>query len=200
MPKIVDHVNRRGEICGAAMRILARGGPSALTLRSLAKELNGSITLVTHFFSNRDDLFEAITDDLLLAYDHDHSWERVGDPSGSLRGLIEWLVPMEQDDDEREASRVALISMRDQSKGIDHFYVAMEERVRGMLAHAVNEVVPSELVPTATDYLRAAINGLVLSIVEHPKYWTLERRESVIDVLHFSVLHLAPATDVNIGR
>jgi AcrR family transcriptional regulator len=193
LPKIVNRGDRRAEVCGAAMRILARGGPRALSLRSLAAELNGSITLVTHFFTNRDDLFEAITDDLLNTYDDDSDWRVPDDPVASLRGLISWLVPANEEDAGREASRLALISMREQSPSIDRFYVVNEQRVRGLLADALSDVAPAQFVETGVDTLRSAVNGLMLSIVEHPDHWTTERRQTVIDVIHSGVLAAARA-------
>ena len=71
MPRYVDPLTRRMEITSAAMRILARGGPQALTLKSLAEEMGGSITLVTHFISNRAELFTAVVDDLTESYDEE---------------------------------------------------------------------------------------------------------------------------------
>ncbi len=190
MPKIVDRDQRREEICGAAMRVLARGGPSALTLRSLARELNGSITLITHFFADRADLFDAVVEDLLADYTPP-AQDDATDPMEQLRALVEWFLPATPDEAEREASRIALISARDQSKSIDHFYVAMEERARQLFSTALTPVVAREVLPQAVDTLRATVNGLVLSITEHPRHWTPERRHAVIDVVMLGIEALA---------
>lgn len=180
VPKVVDREGRREEVCGAAMRVIARGGPSALTLRSLAEELNGSITLVTHFFANRADLFEAITDDLLSSWDSSEDWQTSDDPTENLFQLLEWMVPLTKQEREREASRIALVSSRTQSPSIDHFYVAMERKNREVLAEAVRPLVPESAIEDAVDALRASTNGLVLSIVEHPKHWTKKRRKQFL--------------------
>lgn len=190
LPKIVDRDDRREEVCGAAMRILARGGSSALTLRSLAEELNGSITLVTHFFSNRADLFEAITDDLLSSWDASVDWKTSDDPLVNLRQLVSWLVPETPEEVQREASRVALISARNQAPSIDNFYIAMEAKSRSILTEAVVPLVPERSVSSAVDALRASVNGLVLSVVEHPKHWTNERREKYVEFILAGFNHM----------
>lgn len=191
MPKIVDRKQRREEICGAAMRVLARGGPSALTLRSLAEELNGSITLITHFFADRADLFDAVVEDLLTEETPAIRHTDGGDPMDGLRALVEWYIPMTPEEEEREASRIALISAREQSRSIDHFYVAMEERARQLFSAALDPIVDRDTLPQAVDTLRASVNGLVLSITEHPRYWTPERRRGVIDVAMLGIESLA---------
>lgn len=191
MPKIVNREDRREEVCGAAMRILARGGQSALTLRSLAEELNGSITLVTHFFANRADLFDAITDDLLSSWDTDLDWRIDSDPMANLRNLLSWMVPETPEEEDREASRIALVSAREQSESIDHFYVAMETKIREVLTEAVTPLVAEAEIPAAVDALRAATNGLVLSIVEHPELWSSTRRTQYLDFVATGMQHFA---------
>ena len=52
----------RREVARAAIQLLARRGPRGLTLRALAEEMGGSITLVTHFFPNRRALLDAVLD------------------------------------------------------------------------------------------------------------------------------------------
>ncbi len=94
MPRHVDPAQRRREITVAAVRILARSGPRSLTLKSLAEELGGSITLVTHFFSNREDLFSAVVQELTEGYDHELAEMEAGaSPVERLRILLQWMVP-----------------------------------------------------------------------------------------------------------
>ncbi len=191
MPKIVSREERREEVCAAAMRILARGGPSALTLRSLATELGGSITLVTYFFSNRADLFEAIVDDVLRGYTDDSGVPRTDDPAVDLINLLRWYSPQSTADDEREAGRISLIGMRSESASIDHFFSAVERTFREIFTAAVARIVPAGDVDRHVDFLRVGLNGLVLAVVEHPKYWSTQRREDVLRSLAESVIGAA---------
>ncbi|GAB3616600.1 hypothetical protein GCM10027416_11570 [Okibacterium endophyticum] len=180
MARKVDPLERRLEVTSAAMRIIARGGLGALTLRSLAEELNGSITLVTHFFAKRSDLFEAIVDDLIASYDAEMiELEQCSDEYARLETLLKWLLPLDEEELEREATRIALNSMREESS-IDHFYVAMEKRTRQLMSVYLEPLLPAAEVPAAVDVLRATVNGLVLSAVEHPQLWPSERQLSVL--------------------
>lgn len=191
MPKVVDREARREEVCGAAMRILARSGPASLTLKSLAAELGGSITLVTYFFRSRDDLFEVIVDDLLSSYDEASELAITDDPYDDLHRLLVWMVPFNPTEDEREASRVALVSMRDSSPSINHFFVAMEDRLREVIARRLAPILDESVRPIGIDAVRSGVNGLVLSIVEHPARWPASTRLAVVDVIIAGVRSLA---------
>lgn len=185
MPRQIDPIERRRQITSAAINILATGGASALTLKSLAEELGGSITLVTHFFASREDIFTAVVDDLAESYDSElQTLEAGADAPGRLKILLEWMVPLSPQDVDQESGRIALISQRHTHQGIDHFFEVMERRVRGLLKSHLEAVVPEHDVPHYVDYLRALTNGLALSAVEHPEIWT---RERVLGVIHRSI-------------
>lgn len=182
MPRVVDPYARRLEITNAAIRVLARGGTQALTLKSLAEELGGSITLVTHFFANRDELFVAITDELINSYDSllDLSDQEL-DAYGRLRALLIWLSPVTADDVATETGRIALIWRRDEHDSIEHFFTAMEDRMRSLLRQRLEGMVPARDLDKSVAYLRAVTNGLTLSAVEHPDLWPRKQIEWVID-------------------
>ena len=185
MPRHVDPAQRRREITVAAVRILARSGPRSLTLKSLAEELGGSITLVTHFFSNRDDLFSAVVQELTEGYDHElEQMEAGASPVERLRILLQWMVPLDADGIEAEAGRVALIPHRGDHDSIDNFFNVMEQRMRGLIRGHLNDIgVGIEVdVETATAYLRATTNGVTLSAIEHPDLWPAELQMTVLDM------------------
>lgn len=54
--KKVDHDQRRLEVAMAAAGIIAHEGLEALTTRSLAKAMNCSIGVLSHYFSNKDEI------------------------------------------------------------------------------------------------------------------------------------------------
>jgi AcrR family transcriptional regulator len=195
MPRQVDPVERRRQITSAAINILAAGGASALTLKSLAEELGGSITLVTHFFSSREDIFTAIVDDLANGFDAElEALEKGADAHGRLRILLEWMIPLAAEDVDQESGRIALISQRHTHQGIDHFFSVMESRVRGLLRSHLEPLVAESELPLYVDYLRALTNGLVLSSVEHPEIWTRERLVAVLDTSTRALGLQAPAS------
>ncbi|GAA0967220.1 TetR/AcrR family transcriptional regulator [Acrocarpospora macrocephala] len=56
MPKIVNHEERRQEVVAAARRIILRDGIEAATTRAIAKEAGYSNGVLTHYFTDKDDI------------------------------------------------------------------------------------------------------------------------------------------------
>ncbi len=192
MPRRIDPQRRRTEIADAAMRVIARSGVAALTLRSLAEEMNGSITLVTHFVANRSSLFETIVDELIAGYDAEIAeLERGVEGYARLRRFLEWLLPLAPRDIEREAVRIALNTARGEP-AVDHFFEAIDARIRELLATHLDTLLPADQIPDAVDFLRAGLNGVVLSAVEHPDHWTPRRQLVVLDRMLRSLTIAAP--------
>ena len=182
MPRQVDHVKRRKEITAAAIRILSRGPGSQLTLRSLADELGGSITLVTHFFATREDLFVAIVDDLIQGYDEELADLEGGtDDITRLRTLLDWMSPSSRADIAKETGRVALIAHRGEQDSVEYFFDAMEKRMRQLLRSHLQPLVPRSELNVAVNFLRVVVNGVVLSAVEHPSSWSRAKQARVLD-------------------
>lgn len=181
MPKIVDHKVRRREISVAAMRVLARSGPDGLTLRALARELNGSITLVTHFYADRQTLLEGIIDEISTNYDEDLAMlPSTDDRIENLRAYLLWMVPQTAEDIDVERCRVALVHSAD-NPAIARFFDAMEDKARAAFRERLTGLISADEIPGAVDFLRALVNGAVLSAVEHPDIWTADRQRQVID-------------------
>lgn len=181
MPRYVDPIERRAEITAAAMRVLGRGGPQALTLKSLAEELGGSITRVTHFIANRSELFTVVTDDLIEGYVEElRKREHGAHGIDRLWSLLTWLAPETLEDVEREQARIALISHRQEHPSIEHFFEAMETMMRSLLRDRLAEVVSDDELEHATEFLRAVTNGITLSAVEHPDLWPPDRVEQAL--------------------
>ncbi|MFG2044944.1 TetR/AcrR family transcriptional regulator [Dactylosporangium sp. NPDC048998] len=182
MPRPIDVHARRLEITNAAIRILARGGTPALTLKSLAEELGGSITLVTHFFATRKELFAAVTDELVTTYEP-MLQELDEGASGPERiyNLLMWMVPSDAEDIETEAGRIALIPHRGEQQSIQYFFDAMEQRMRSLIRERLVGLVPDDELDSAVGFLRAMTNGITLSAVEHPDLWPAERVRTVVE-------------------
>jgi AcrR family transcriptional regulator len=194
MPRRIDPQARRAEIADAAMRVIARSGVAALTLRSLAEEMNGSITLVTHFVSNRASLFETIVDELVSGYDAEIAdLERGMEGEARLRRFLEWLLPLSPHDVERESARIALNAARGEPS-VDHFFEVMDARIRELLADHLRPLIAEAEIADAVDFVRAVMNGVTLSAVEHPELWTPRRQLAVLDrTLRTLALESAPA-------
>ena len=66
MPKVVDHEERRAELCAAVWRLASREGLEAVTIRGVAEEAGWSTGAVVHYFSDKEDLllsaFQTVAD------------------------------------------------------------------------------------------------------------------------------------------
>lgn len=182
MPRHVDHEQRKREITAAAMRIIAKRGLGALTLKSLAKELGGSITLVTHFYTNRAELLQAITETLLQEYDVELAGLEAGaDAQERLRILLEWMLPLDSEEAWiAERGRVVLIGQREDEPSIGSLFDIMDGRMRSYLRDHLRPLVEENQLESMVDVLRVTLNGIVLATVEHREEWPAKRQMAVL--------------------
>jgi AcrR family transcriptional regulator len=181
----VDHDERRREVARAAIRLLARSGPRGLTLRALADELGGSITIVTHFFRNRSAILDAVTQQILE--DSAAELAPLGaaeiTPEERLRGLLNWLLPNTDEALALERGRVMMAAESDAHFNVQNFYDTWEEKTRELIADYLPPSVPPERREFYVDLVRVIQNGVILSAVEHPKYWTPAKQEAFVDAV-----------------
>ena len=89
MPRVADHEQRRRQVAGAAMRVVAAAGMERVRVADVAAEAGVSVGLVQHYFRSKDDL-------LLFAFEHlcAQLTERAfatGGPAGTRQGLFDWV-------------------------------------------------------------------------------------------------------------
>lgn len=193
MPRSVDHDERRRDIARAAIRLLAKSGPRGLTLRALADELGGSITLVTHFFPNRRALLDAVTSQVIedSATDLESFQDPQLAPADRLRAFLMWLLPTTAETLQLERGRVLLSAESDAHFNVQEFFDTWEWTVRNLIEQHVAPLVSENERQFYVDLIRVAQNGVVLSSVEHPKYWTPEKQTAFIDALVLMIERLS---------
>lgn len=182
MPRYVDHENRRSQIIHATLEVLAQQGPSGLNFRAVASRMGGSSTVVTHYFHTRQQLLDALMEDL-AQWPEDVAKLEAGadDPRERLRLFLLWLLPNDEQGLKEETARVNLIGEHDARVRTGHLFAAWDQNIRSMLASHVEELFPAERVPAIVDVLRSTTNGITLSTVEHPDQWPPERQLAVLD-------------------
>jgi AcrR family transcriptional regulator len=195
MPRHVDHDNRRREIARAAIKLLADKGPSGLSLRALADELGGSITIVTHFFPNRRAILEAVTSQLIEDGITDLAAAELPDlsPAEKLRAFLMWLLPTDTEAMQLERGRVLLLAEPEAHFNVQEAADTWEATIRPLIERYVAPLVPEADLRFYVDLLRVVQNGVVLSSVEHPKYWSPEKQIEFIDTLVPLMQRLSPA-------
>jgi AcrR family transcriptional regulator len=187
MPRAVDAEDRRREIAHAAIKLIAAKGFGGLTLRAVAAELDGSLTLVTHYYSSRAELLHDMADQLISEWDDDRRAleEGVDDPWERLSMFLEWLMPMDAEGELEERSRIILAAeTRIQHPDIQVTLNTWDRAMRQALQQRVAAVIddPDE-VAALTETLRVFTNGIVLSVVEHPDEWPGKRQRAALDRL-----------------
>lgn len=183
MPRIVDPQERADEILGAAIKILSEGGFARLTLSNLAKELGGSIRLVTHYFRNREELIHGIVERLTRETDAILDELRsLDDPRERLRRALAWFLLGDLQDTREESVRLAL---RDHQgdPAVDEFFDVVEPSMRRVLRVALGGDETTEVHESDVDLLRIWTSGIALNAIERPALWTIEHQERALDHL-----------------
>lgn len=182
MPKHVDHEQRRREICRAALSLLAREGAAGLTFRSLAKELGGSLTLVTHYYASRDELLMDMPAQLTLDWQQElNELDADPDPRTRLRKLLAWLLPTDAAGLEEELARFALVVARHPQVPLDGLR-SFDVYVRQLIREHVAPLVPDDQVEIAVDLLRALTDGITVDVLTNPEAWPAGRQLALLDV------------------
>lgn len=185
MPRALDLVQRRRDIASIAIRILSEAGLDGLTLRSIADELGGSITLVTHIYPTRRDLLLGLTETLLEEYDAFLPELEAGlDRPGRLLILLEWMLPQSDAGWSQERSRIVLLADPDTGPVLS---AKMDLRMRTLIHDHLIGLVPAEELDEHVDLLRVLTNGIVLASVEHRHDWPAERQ---VRTLHSALRRL----------
>lgn len=191
MPRPLDLPQRRRDITAIALRILSEVGLDGLTLKAIAVELGGSITLVTHIYPTRRDLLLGIAENLLDEYDAQLPELEAGaaDRPERLRILLEWMLPRSDAGWSQERSRIVLLSDNETGPILAS---KMDLRMRALIREHLVGLVPADEVDEYVDLLRVVTNGIVLASVEHRFDWPAERQ---VKILHAALrrLDLLPA-------
>ncbi|MBL8930780.1 MAG: TetR/AcrR family transcriptional regulator [Kineosporiaceae bacterium] len=189
MPRVVDHEARRRAIANVALMLLARDGAAGLSLRNIATEMGGSLTMVTHYYANRQAL---MTD---LAHQICDTWQATLDeideshhePRDRLRTFMAWLLPLTPRGHEEERARFALLAA-DNDPDCRAVLLDFDNIVRELLRQRLHGLVPRRRVAAVADLLRAFASGVVLDAQLSPQAWPAKRQLALLDDLLAALL------------
>lgn len=183
MPRPVDHDERRRQIARAALKLLSSKGPEGLSMRAVARELGGSLTVVTHYYSTRRELLLDLPQQLAQDWSEDLSEleAQAATPRARLRTLLAWLLPLDRDGLQEEMARFSLLvasTDADSSEALAGF----DDYVRELLRQHVTGLVPDDAVESSVELFRAFTNGIVVNAVMDPVGWAASRQEALLDL------------------
>jgi AcrR family transcriptional regulator len=183
VPRFVDHEQRKSDIVAATLDVLAEHGPRGLSFRTVAARMGGSTSLVTHYFPTQEALLDEVAATSLATWGAEIAAldEQTGSAMVRLQNLLLWLLPITDSGRSLERARINLLSGQILAGDSRVAFRTWDGRIRRIIAEHLQGLVPVDEVERAAELLRVVTNGIVLSAVEHPERWTLDRQIDSID-------------------
>jgi AcrR family transcriptional regulator len=188
MPRNVDPTERRRRIIAAVVETLGDGGFAKFSLSSVARRMGGSITLITHYFPNREALMRGLLDQVLE--DRQEIFEQldvIDDPGRRLHAALRYFLPVDPESLALERARVALSSHINADPAVAEFFQNLEPAMRAVLQTGLAGYVDGPELEPLIDVMRAWTSGVAISAVEHPEIWTPQRQLRALDVFISSI-------------
>ena len=182
MPRVVDPDQRKREIIDAVVLTLGEGGFAKFSLKAVAERMGGSITLITHYFPNRDALMAGLLDQVVE--DRNQVYEKLAeatDPYERVYAALKYFLPDTPENLALERARVALAAHLRGDPAVTKFFKVLEPAMRDVFCLALDGVITDPDVEPTVDILRAWSSGIVLSAVEHPEIWTPRRQRAALE-------------------
>ncbi|GAA3522924.1 hypothetical protein GCM10022234_18850 [Aeromicrobium panaciterrae] len=185
MPRQVDHDDRRDQIVTITIELIAEGGPTAVTIREVARRLGGSVTLVTHYYPTRQAIFEGVAARLIELGRSEAAAMEAGanDPVGRLRGYLQWALPTRPEGIRREIARIRLLAERHAAPSLEKTARGYDESMREDLREHLSDLVPDDRRESVVELLRVFVTGVILLAVEHQDSWPPERQMEAAEAM-----------------
>lgn len=190
MPKIVDWDARRDEVLEATWRVIARDGLEKTTIRRIAKEAGFSHGILSHYFSNKQDILASA---ILLT--HQRVRDRIIRKTEGLAGLEALRVAMLEAlplDAPRALDAKIEVSFWHQVLGNpDLARIQADEferfwsRLHGLLedAQGLGQLRRGLDIDQATHELIILVDGISIQHVMYPKRMPPKRQVALLDAL-----------------
>ncbi len=183
MPRQVDALARRQEIAEIAAELLAAGGRTAVSVRSIAAHAGVSKAVVTHYFESMEELLEA-TYEIRRAKTRARVQQALADDPSDVLALAEAILPI--NDEQRmdwavyigffgeAATSVAMAArQKDATRGMrDRFFDALR------ILHRDGRLPTGVDLDATADRLIALVEGIANVAYFDPEAWTPERQRA----------------------
>ena len=186
MPIPADHHARRNQVVEVALKLIAKAGLEAVTVRDVAAAAGFSTAIVSHYFRNKMEL-------LHLCYQAtiDHStarWEAaLVANDGDLRAYLAEIMPL---DEERFMEWRIWLAFWAKAATDEAFAVIQRDCVtlaRSRITDAIDALHERGMIrpevdrPHAARQLLALITGMAVQVMFDPEDWPAERQHGLID-------------------
>lgn len=188
MPVQVDHEQRRQQIIDAAILEIGESGIERFALKNVGRRLGGSVTMVTHYFTSRSELFAALLEQMVRDSDEACTQlEQISDPRRRLSEIVDFFVPATTDAIALERARIAVSSHAMSNPETHSFFQRLDPTMRAVIRTGIRDLVPASELETAVDLVRIWTSGLVLLMIERTDYWDEARRDRVLAMMSRSL-------------
>jgi len=183
MPKQIDREERRREIVVAAIAELAESGLQKFSLKNVGGRVGGSVTMVTHYFRSRDELFAELLTEFIREGDETlRDLRGIDDPEARLRVMLDYFLLTDPGDVVTERARMALHG-HGTVFDVTQYFSQLEPAMRAVVRVGVEGVVSPANVERAVNFVRLWSSGLALSVVEHPELWGERQQRDSADAV-----------------
>jgi len=181
MPRYVDHDARRRHIAATAAELVGTRGLEALTFRNVAEAAGSSTTVLTHYFTDKNDLlrstFETVAERSGARFDEA---QRHG---GGLRECLEALLPL---DSQRQTEWRLLtcywgmaVSDPNLARAEARHVRSAQRRIESLLRQRYQEIADSE-VEVVARRLVTLVHGLGAHSALDPDHWSPAEQRRVL--------------------
>ena len=155
-------------------------------MRAIARELGGSVTLVTHYFPTRRSILECLAPQLFKRWqaEVDATQDAAADETERLRALLFWILPLDRTDriDDR-AFHSLLGASPDDRESIGSLFRDFDEWIRRILRAHLASFVSADRLNQAVELIRVSSVGIELLSLESPDAWPRERQVAILGQL-----------------
>ncbi len=188
MPIQVDSAERRAAIADATVRVAAREGLQAVTIRSVAAELGASTTVITNYLPTRTALLVNALQQIESAWLDELQAAVAGDSArDALRRAMRVAVDWDADELLRFQFWIAVLAVPDRDAKVDRHLVDSTAAMRELFSKLVDQCGHPQAT-AAADMLVLVAQGAFVSIVETPQEWSRERLMETADAAVDAVL------------
>lgn len=188
MPIQVDLAERRAAIADATVRVAAREGLQAVTIRSVATELGASTTIITNYLPTRTALLVNALQQIESTWIEELETEIIGDSAeGALRRAMRVAVDWDADELLRFQFWIAVLAAPNRDAEVDRHLVDSTTAMRDLFCDLVERCGHPQAT-VAADMLVLMAQGAFVSIVETPQEWSRERLMETADAAVDAVL------------
>lgn len=178
---------RRGEIIDGAIRLVARDGYEAVTMRGLAGELDVSTGTITHWFATKEQILGAALDEVARRMGErlDGMLETVDDPRTVLIAIGDASLPEDEATTAEQRVWLAIAARASRSTALATRHQGHYEGWRRRMEKAVEEGAasgafrPVDPAAWALGYA-ALLDGLALHVLLHLEAVTIDGARTVV--------------------